>query len=280
MNYAVLPCHNTGAFSQYIKSIYLLSSEGKEEAYGCVPNGQVGISIVLRGSGYLKVGTEWLLQPEATVYGLVRRAQFHKMSADFCELNINFAPHFLQMFIKGRLSGLDNNGIDLAELFPKENVTQLKEQLNSLSSLLQIPEIIQSFLMALLKSEKADPRIAFAHDLIASNKIARVNELSSMLNLSSTSLRNLFREKVGISPKELIQIHRIRKSLEAKNVNEQSMTKLAYCLDYFDQAHFIHDFKEAVGLTPKQYFQNEKLTFDFYNFGRWRSDSFAPDFIP
>jgi AraC-like DNA-binding protein len=280
MKYTAFEFKENKFLIQFVKKIYLLSSDGPEEVYGCIPNGQLGISIIVSGEGYSKIGAEWHLQPRAVVYGLVKQVQFHKMSSDFCELNINFEPHIFQRFVRSRLQDAMNNSIELSELFPKANVLKLIENLNRESSELQILESITSFLMPFLKVRTPDHRIDLVHKLIGHNEIGRVDELSSLLNISSTSIRTLFKEKMGIPPKDLIQIHRIRKSLEYKFSGEQSLTNLAYSLNYFDQAHFIHDFKDAVGLTPKQYFQNEKLTFDFYNFGRWRLDSFAPDFVP
>lgn len=280
MKYTAYKFNDNQFLRQFVKKIYLLSSDGPEEVYGCIPNGQLGISIILSGTGYLKIGEKWHLQPKAILYGLVKQVQFHKMSNDFCELNINFEPHFFQRFVAGRLSDAVNNSIELSEIFPSVSVLELIENLHTELTDLKLFEVITSFLMPFLKVEQPDHRIDFAHSLIGRNEIGRVDELSSLLNISPTSIRNLFKEKMGIPPKDLIQIHRIRKSLEYKFTDEQSLTGLAYSLHYFDQAHFIHDFKDAVGLTPKQYFRNKKLTFDFYNFGRWRLDSFAADFVP
>jgi AraC-like DNA-binding protein len=39
------------------------------------------------------------------------------------------------------------------------------------------------------------------------------------------------------------------------------MTQLAHRLDYYDQAHFIKDFKAFSGITPKEYFQQKNICF-------------------
>jgi AraC-like DNA-binding protein len=49
---------------------------------------------------------------------------------------------------------------------------------------------------------------------------------------------------------------------------------MAYQLKYFDQAHFSNDFKDATGITPKQYFLDNQLSSDFSDFQHWRYDSF------
>jgi AraC-like DNA-binding protein len=46
----------------------------------------------------------------------------------------------------------------------------------------------------------------------------------------------------------------------------ESLTNIAYESDYFDQSHFIKDFKEFIGITPKEFLGNEnmKLSSLFY----------------
>jgi AraC-like DNA-binding protein len=81
---------------------------------------------------------------------------------------------------------------------------------------------------------------------------------------------------MGRPPKELISILRMNKILKSRPNPAMSLTDLCYQHGYFDQAHFIHEFKEVLGMTPSQYFNNQSLAFDFYNSGRWQGDIFDP----
>jgi AraC-like DNA-binding protein len=56
--------------------------------------------------------------------------------------------------------------------------------------------------------------------------------------------------------------------------NEETFTQMAYHLNYFDQAHFSKDFKDSIGISPKQYFLNSQLSSNFSDFQHWRYDSF------
>jgi AraC-like DNA-binding protein len=42
------------------------------------------------------------------------------------------------------------------------------------------------------------------------------------------------------------------------------MTELTYESGYFDQSHFINEFKLLSGLTPKQYFAENEVCSDFF----------------
>lgn len=276
MYYRLIEKNTRPYAAKYLKAIYVLSNDDAAEQYGCVPNGEIGISVVISGNGSILKHGEWMRQPAVSVYGLVKQVQFHRMSPHYREINLGFCPQHLQLFLKDRMYNLEQqNATDLSVLFPAAVTSELFERLSAALTDETILDVIESFLQSQLLAEETDKRVATAHELIVRNGMRNVNELSHLLNLSSTGLRNLFRENVGISPKDLMKIQRIKQALHTRRHDEESLTQLAYHLNYFDQSHFIRDFKDAIGLTPHQYFANRQLTFDFYNFGRWNVDSFA-----
>ena len=76
-------------------------------------------------------------------------------------------------------------------------------------------------------------------------------------------MTRLFRERCGLSPKRLQRIVRINTAaMLMQRSAGLSLTRLAQELDYFDQAHFIHDFRAVCGVTPGTY--QARLS-DFYN---------------
>ena len=276
MQYRLLE-HTTRKFSkQFLKNIYVLSNSGHEHCYGCVPNGEIGISIVVTGQSYVNLGGEWIPQSKANVYGLIDKIQFHKMSAGYREINIGFDPQYLQLFLRDSMSSLlKRQATELSDLFGEPSVDQLYKGLSFAECDDEILDIVELFLEQHLIEESVDPRILRAYDLICHEGVWNIEQVSQMVNVSSATLRNLFRDKVGITPKDLVKITRLKYALHTREHTDESLTSLAYKLNYYDQSHFIHEFKQAIGLTPKQYFENERLTFDFYNFQRWSLDSFT-----
>lgn len=166
------------------------------------------------------------------------------------------------------------NGTDLFNLFKKEVVNKLYDNLCQCKNDEALMDNIEDFLKDNILIEELDRRVSAAHHLITKENIYKVDDISSMLNVTSTTLRNLFNQHVGISPKDLIKIHRIKKALDFELTCEESLTQMAYHLKYFDQAHFCNDFKAATGISPKKYFLDNQLSSDFFYFQHWRHDSF------
>ena len=81
----------------------------------------------------------------------------------------------------------------------------------------------------------------------------KIKKMAQDQYVSERQLNRLFKQWIGLSPKELTRIIRFQNALRniilADNVNWSS---LAVESGYHDQAHFISEFKAFTGITPTQ----------------------------
>ena len=84
-------------------------------------------------------------------------------------------------------------------------------------------------------------------------EVTRVAELAEHVGLSERSLQRLVEQRIGLSPKWLIQRRRLHDAVEALKAGEVSLADTAARLGYADQAHFTHDFRTVTGMTPGEY---------------------------
>jgi AraC-like DNA-binding protein len=90
--------------------------------------------------------------------------------------------------------------------------------------------------------------------VIADRALTRVEDLAALSGLGLRALQRLFAEYVGITPKWLIQRYRLHEALARRDTAaDVEWAGVALALGYFDQAHFIRDFKRMVGTTPARY---------------------------
>jgi len=108
------------------------------------------------------------------------------------------------------------------------------------------------YLLNCLHGNKIDlSYVNLAADLIRKTKGIRIDELPDKLFISQRQLEREFKDKVGISPKHYLRITRINEVLRLLDDNhEMDLTSVAYYCGYFDQAHFINDFKSITGRKP------------------------------
>ena len=93
-----------------------------------------------------------------------------------------------------------------------------------------------------------------------------VDELSKQTNINRRQLERKFSSAIGLSPKQLSKTIRLQATLKMLLSKKfTSLTALAYENEYYDQAHFIKDFKELTGFTPKEFYGNKlKMSLLFY----------------
>lgn len=86
----------------------------------------------------------------------------------------------------------------------------------------------------------------------------RLNQLSEHFNISYKKIERLFQFYLGMAPKVYIRIIRFNSCIHLKNELEQlNLTQLGNEVGFFDQSHFIREFKSFSSLTPKDFFSKE-----------------------
>jgi AraC-like DNA-binding protein len=85
-------------------------------------------------------------------------------------------------------------------------------------------------------------------------EILKVEDLVDRYAMNQRTLQRLFAKYVGVSPKWVIQRYRLHEAAEQLASGAAiSQSALALDLGYTDQAHFAHDFKTVVGMSPAAY---------------------------
>ncbi|MGN0113085.1 MAG: helix-turn-helix domain-containing protein [Cellulosimicrobium funkei] len=83
---------------------------------------------------------------------------------------------------------------------------------------------------------------------------AGVGDLADVVGTSARSLQRLFAASVGVSPKWVLQRHRVHLAADLLAADPgQDLAALATAVGYYDQAHLGADFARATGVTPGAY---------------------------
>jgi AraC-like DNA-binding protein len=99
-----------------------------------------------------------------------------------------------------------------------------------------------------------EPVFSAIQYVIHSCEAINIRQLSSMFCMSERTLERRFKEYAGLSPKLLSRIIRFKAALNNYGNRHKTLTDIAYECGYYDQSHFINDFKAFSGYHPKQYF--------------------------
>lgn len=143
---------------------------------------------------------------------------------------------------------------------PFEQLPQLHEQLYAAATLADKIGLIESWLQTVLAwSRPRSPIISPSLDIInRANGQLSLPHLAEAVHLGQRQLERLYQEQVGLSPKKIAQLRRVRHARDALKQNAHPLTDIAYLCGFYDQAHFIHEFKAITGLTPGAYLARQQ----------------------
>jgi AraC-like DNA-binding protein len=88
------------------------------------------------------------------------------------------------------------------------------------------------------------------------NEEINVSEIGACLNSSQRLLQIKFKSATGLTIKKYIKILKLRKSIDqmvSSNPERLNLTNIALYNNYFDQSHFIKDFKDVTKISPKMF---------------------------
>jgi len=88
-------------------------------------------------------------------------------------------------------------------------------------------------------------------------EVTRVGDIAREAGLSERSLQRLVEQRLGLSPKWLVQRRRLHDAVLALKTGAGALADMAADLGYTDQAHFTHDFRTVTGMTPGEYLKDQ-----------------------
>lgn len=260
------PSINLKPFIQFYW-IFELDSRSVVEPHRIVPTGCVELMFQY-GDGLLKMKNNKIsAQPKSIITGQLTNFYDVIQTGKTAFLSILFKPHAAKMFFNLPINELANQNIDISLIFKSEN-KHIPERLALVKSHEEKIIIIEDFLVGHLSEAQLYNfnRISKSIDLINTNfGDVRVSQLSDIACLSEKQFCRIFNYYVGLQPKNFIKIVRLQASFYyMQKFKPKSTIELAYLCGYYDQAHFIKDFKNLTGYTPHTYFKNEGIVSDYF----------------
>ncbi|MDT3425019.1 AraC-like DNA-binding protein [Paenibacillus forsythiae] len=195
--------------------------------------------------------------PSGNICGsIVRRRQGIFVRSDCDYFTIRFLPGYAEQFLKFPVSEFTENEIPVQNVLP--HAAELLEMIASRPTFKERIHAFESFCRQYYREQLEVPNLVqyLTDKIFASRGTLQIGELSAETGYSTRYMHKTFERYVGVSPKLFSRIIRFQHVLNALEEPDKG-TAFSRILElgYFDQNHFIKEFKEFSAVTPKKYMQ-------------------------
>lgn len=184
--------------------------------------------------------------------GPLERAVTLDMGRHHIALGVAFKPGGLFRLLNIPMTELHEQDFDTSLLLGNE-IKDINEQLQEhTDDWDKMVRIVEAYLLK--KMSRLKPGLPV--DLVMNNLVAHTGNITieKLAADACVSVRQFERkvvERTGMSPKRYARLIRFCKAYHLKELHpEATWTRIAHMSGYYDQMHFIRDFKEFAGITP------------------------------
>ena len=246
----------------YIRHYYIFESEGNTTYEDTVfPSGDMEVIFNLGGGIWESFHENGFHKnPAIELWGQITRPLPIRSSGAHLMLGVRFFTHATSFLLNDEIGVFNDQVSDLADVIGR-NIQDLRSRLQEAdSNTARITLLDNFFTDKLTQTSRRQDRLDKVGRILTSitkdpteNNIGRV---AGTFGITTRYLHKLVYQHTGLSPKSFDKIHRFKTSLKLIGENKLPLTSIAYDAGYFDQSHFIRDFKSYTGLTPSAYLSN------------------------
>ncbi len=227
-----------------------------QATYKLFPNGYSGVFFNYGELGKLNINEEYTT-PRVSVFGQVDRSFDAIHWPGSYSIGVLFQPAILARYFRVDMSQFTNKTFDGTLIEPGLNLVHA--QLGEAISPNQKIEILDRYFIQAFNSRKLEAR--FIDEALRSMEFQYslpVRELAKQLAASDRYLEKQFKTHVGVSPKTYSMILRFKRIEQMLRTHPNpNWSELNFSDEYYDQNHFIKDFKRFTSLTPSLFLLND-----------------------
>ena len=184
---------------------------------------------------------------------------FIRPNSGMKKMSIRFKPGAISLFTRMSAYEHSDRVIDARELFGKE-IKELEDAVEGFKDDKELIKKTESFLLKkLYQNAQTREIVELARIIYMHPSTCRIEDIKG--NFSNyKQLERKFSKFIGMMPKQFIKIAKFNYSTKIKYANPNlPLTKIGYLAGYSDQSHFIRNFKQLSGQTPKEYYPDLPL---------------------
>jgi len=211
----------------------------------------------------IKLGQRWETQAKSLVAGQITKHFFLENTGASDILGIKLKPAAFARLFKVSMDTLSDQVVELNNSLSGK-LYELEQAVRSAENRRGQIEKINRYLRE-IKLQVTEPEVDRALDSIfTSYGTVTVAQLCGAAKISERQLQRLFKKYVGLSPKFYSRVIRFNHIFQLAQEKKLSWSEVGLEAGFYDQPHFIKNFKAFTGEDPTRYFFDEPTLANFF----------------
>jgi AraC-like DNA-binding protein len=251
------------ALAHLIECYWIIENDEPDgEAQKVIPDGFAELVFHYKNQFQININGYWQEQAKYLIAGQITKFFYLRDTGPAGMVAVKLKPAALTQLFGVSMEQITDQTIAIAD-FENPKLRELLDQVLPFVDQHQAKQVFDRFFTALLPAEETP--ITNAIQLIFETKgLVTVAKLAEAAKVSSRQLSRLFTKYIGVAPKYYCRIIRFNYIYELIQDKKREWAEIVYLSGYYDQSHFIRDFKAFTGEDPSAYAFDEKNMANFF----------------
>lgn len=243
----------------YVKCFYAIDCDNRGIAEDfAFATGCMEVMFTLEGSPWeTRRGGLYTRTAPVEIWGQVLNPMAFRVSGASRVFGIRLLPGTPSFLLREEIVRFNDQVTDLAAVLGNP-ISLLHRQLQDAGSVNEQIRLAESYLLKKLDSNtKQLDKIRLVQQVMTEighqDFFDNINNVAERYGITSRYLQKIFVSCTGLTPKLYMQINRFQNSLQLIHKKDLSLTDIAYACGYFDQSHFIREFRSFAGYSPSRF---------------------------
>lgn len=250
-----------GELATIVKWFWMIESEDRDTIeQKIIPDGYPEV-VFHSGDPYkINISGHWEQQGNRLLAGQIRKFFHLRNTGKSRMFAIKLQPWTVGTLFQANAADLLDQVIDLPQVSPWNEISEVACDPGSFE---QKCDLIGKKLIG-IEPHFSDQLKKAIELIIEQNGLLNIGDITTKTATTERTLERLFKIHVGLSPKRFCRIVRHAFIFRIVNEKPKNWAEVAYRAGYYDQTHFIKNFKEFTGEDPSKYGFDESNMANFF----------------
>jgi AraC-like DNA-binding protein len=245
----------SAALSRFVECYWMISDRDKPpRQQKIIPDGYAEIIVHLGDPYRINIQGEWADQSQFLLAGQLKKYFYLENTGESLVFGIKFKPAAITLLFDIAMSSLTDRVEDFCT-FNILGADRWKDAVLAVRDFDQLINASEQFLherILICDVDLHPVERSLAH-IFSNHGASSVEALAESAGVGKRQLEIYFKKYVGLSPKFFSRLIRFSRIFQLTHDAKPNWTEVAYLAGYFDQAHFIKNFKAFTGEEPGRY---------------------------